>query len=155
MNSKQLYLNICQIISTDETGFSWPTDYDRPAIVHVSRSSNDKSISHITLEFSGIRAKFFSCILFDGTGDYGVNVHNFAMPRLKLGLPQKALFALSMLSFLIEENYLNANFDFFREKICSDLNGGVGNILNRFDFICRKTDDYLKERERRITIVEL
>src|SRR5579872_3004485 len=143
MNSKQLYVNICQIISTDETGMVWPQDYDRECVVHVSRSSNDSSISHITLEYAGIRAKFFCCIVFDGTGNYGVTAHSFAMPKLKLTLPQKALVALSVLSYLIETKHLDANFEFFREKICTDLNGGVGNTLSRFDLISFNSLEYL------------
>ena len=143
MNSKQLYVNISQIISSDETGWAMPTDFDREAIVHISRASNN-NISHITMEFAGIRAKFLSCIIFDGSGNYGTSVHNFAMPRLKLSLHQKALAALSLLQFLIDEGHLDANFDFFREKICSDLNGGVGTTLIKYDRMCELSARYLE-----------
>jgi hypothetical protein len=148
VNSKELYLNICQIISLD--GMTWPqeSEYNREAVVHVSRSSNNKSISHITLEFSGVRAKFFCCILFDGSGDYGVGVHSFAMPKLKLTLPQKALASLSILKFLIDSRRLDANFEFYRERICTDLNGGVGDTLIRFDALCMKSAQYLEHKEK-------
>lgn len=148
MNSKELYLNICQIISID--GMTWPqeSEYEREAIVHVSRSSNKTSISHITLEFAGVRAKFFCCILFDGSGDYGVGVHSFAMPKLKLTLPQKALASLSILKYLIDSGRLSANFEFYRERICTDLNGGVGDTLIRFDALCAKSVTYLDHKEK-------
>jgi hypothetical protein len=146
MNSQELYLNISQIISNQETGLEWPSDYDREAVVHVSRASNENQISHITLEFAGVRAKFFSCIMFDGSGDHGVGVHSFAMPKLKLTLPQKALAALSVLQYLIDQNMINANFKFYREKICAELNGGVGHTLTKYDLICKASRDYLERK---------
>lgn len=144
MNSKELYLNISQVVSAGEDGpMTWPTDFDRQAVVHVSRSSNNGNISHVTVEFAGIRAKFLCCLIFEGTGDYGTGVHNFAMPRIRTNLQQKAIGCLSILQYLIDNHYIVANFEFFRDKIVSELNGGVGDTLIKYDAVCQRSKDHI------------
>jgi hypothetical protein len=140
MNSKVLYLNICQILATSDNAVPpWPKDYDRPIVVHVGRSTNNDAISNITVEYAGVRAKFFCGLLFDGTGDYGVSARDFFMPRVKLSIQQKALLTLSLLYFLITNGKIDATTDYFREKISSDINGGAGNVLEQFDSIYHRS----------------
>ncbi len=147
MNAQELYLNISQVVSAGDTSpMTWPTDYEREAVVHVSRSSQQGNISHITIEFSGIRAKFLSCLIFDGTSNHGTGVHNFAMPRIRTTVQQKALGCLSVLQYLIDNGHLDADFAFFREKIMSDLNGGVGDTLLKYDLMCKASEKYLAHR---------
>jgi hypothetical protein len=146
MNSQELYLNICQIISEGErTPMTWPTDFNRNIAVHVSRSSQGRNISHITVEFTGIRAKFLSCLMFDGSSDYGTGVHTFAMPRIKTTIQQKALGCLSVLEYLIDNDHLQADMAFFREKVIADLTGGVGDTLIKYDKMCAASRRYLAE----------
>lgn len=156
MNSQELFVNLCQIISTEETGMTWPTDYDREAVVHVSRSARrgaDQQISHITIEFAGVRAKFFCCILFDGSGPYGASFREFAMPRIRTTINQKAMGFLSVIEYLVSNGYLgcDSNFEFFREKVIADLNGGVGDTLIKYDQIKARTRRHLAPPSARAT----
>lgn len=153
MNAKELYLNICQVVSAGEAApMTWPNDYDREAVVHVSRSSNGNNISHITVEFAGIRAKFLSCLIFDGTGDYGTGVHNFAMPRIRTTVQQKALGCLSVLNYLTANGYIKADFEFFRDKIVADLNGGVGDTLIKYDQMCKLSKLHIERQKESASI---
>ena len=148
MNSKELYTNLCQIIVPEGGRVTWPTDFHREAIVHVARNNKNSAISHITVEFHGIRAKFLCCLLFDGTGDSGVSVHGFAMPRIKLSVPQRALAAMSVLQFLVDGGWLKADFNFIRERICSDVNGGTGSTSAEYDIISAHSVHYVNVEDQ-------
>lgn len=144
MNAKELFLNISQIVSAGEAGpMTWPTDFNREAVVHISRSAKQGNISHITLEFAGVRAKFLSCLIFDGAGNHGTGVHSFAMPRIRTTVQQKALGCLSVLNYLIDNNHLDAEFSFYADKIMSEINGGVGDTLLKYEAMCQASRDYL------------
>lgn len=151
MNAQELYLNICQVVSAGEAApMTWPNDYDREVAIHVARSCDNFNISHITTEFKGIRAKFLSCLIFDGTGDYGTGVHNFAMPRIRTTVQQKALGCLSVLDYLTSNGYISSSFEFFRDKIVADLNGGVGDTLIKYDQMCKLSKLHI-ERQKEYT----
>lgn len=147
MNAQELFLNIAQVVSAGEAApMTWPTDYKRQAVVHVSRSAQQGNISHITVEFTGVRAKFLSCLIFDGAGNYGTGVHSFAMPRIRTSVQQKALGCLSVLQYLIDNGHLDAQFSFYQDKIVSELNGGVGDTLIKYEAMCNASRDYLAAR---------
>jgi hypothetical protein len=145
MNSKEVFMNIYQILSSEQA-ISFPEDFDRELVVHVSRAAQG-NISHITLEFAGIRAKFFSCLVFDGSGDLGTSLGNFAMPKMKLQLDQKAIILLTIIEYLIENNIIKANFEFFKARISDDLSGGVGPLIAKYDRVCKNSRDYIKSKE--------
>lgn len=148
-----VYLNIHQVIANREydvfDGVT-KTDFSRPISINVSRNSNHgKDISHVTVEFAGIRAKFFCCLTFDGTGDHGASLANFAMPKLKLNASQKLVVMLSIINYMIEVGHLQADAEFYAEKLAGDLNGGVGNILSKYDAIQNNSLLYIEHLSKR------
>ena len=151
MNSKELFLNIYQVKSDPSLNFSFPlhgiNHYDRAVDVHVARNSG-RNISHISLEFSGVKASFLCLLMFESPNDNGVGLYGFAMMRVKLTLPQKALILLSCLNFLIDNNFLDVNFDYFREKIAMDLNDSDQYILQQYDKLLSSSKGYIKKTEK-------
>lgn len=136
MNSKELYVAICTILSLETNNTTKPkrADYMRYAQSSVSYNHKHNVASMATLEYAGTRANFQCIILFDGAGGNDTSIHNFFMPRQKLNIHQKALMALSVLDYLIGEDQIDdADFDFIREKFQFDANGGVGNLLEDYD----------------------
>jgi hypothetical protein len=149
MNSKELYCNLYQIL--DGTGRSYPEDFDRPLHLHVSRASGG-NISHITTEFGGVRAKFFCCLMFDGSGDTGTGLPYFAMPKVKLTTHQRAAMALSTIQYLIEARVINGDMNYFKEKIFSELNGGIGSFLAYYERLCRSSAAHVMSRSGSVTV---
>jgi hypothetical protein len=133
MKSSIAYLNLHQIISERIGQLNFvPSDFNSALFVSVARNSG-KNISHITMEFAHfVRAKFFCCLTFDGTGDTGCGISSFAMPKMKLNQHQKALAVLTMLEYLISEKYISAPFDFFIEQVSHDLDGGVSDLAGSY-----------------------
>lgn len=150
MNSKEVYMNIYQVLS--DRAQSYPMDFDRKLEVHVGRASAG-NISHITLEFYGVRAKFFSCITFDGSGDHGCNLSGFAMPKMKLDIKPRAIVFLTLLEYLIDTGVLKANFEYFKECVAMEMNGGVGDLPSQYDRVCKNSRDYIKVKEMERTSV--
>ena len=144
MNSQKLYLNLAQIVALDGEDLVNPSDYTREILVHVSRGSQNNFISHITLEYKGLKAKFFCCLTFDGSGNYGTGVHNFAMPRIKTTIQQKALACLSVLEFLIVNGYLgDSDFEYFKEKVLSETTGSSIALIRKYEEISLVSEDFL------------
>lgn len=146
-------MNIHQALLIDNPLLpAFPKDFSRPLVVHISKSSSG-NISHVTTEFSGVRAKFFCCIVFDGSGDFGVGLGSFAMPKTKLTQAQKAVMLLSIIEHLISIGALPKNFEFYKDRIASEFSGGVGNILDRYKAISENSMRYIDaiENNRSIT----
>lgn len=135
MNSKELYVTICQILAMGSNETIRPTaeEFSRPASIQLAHNHGTGIISHATVEFVGVRAKFLCTIIFDGAGPHDTSVHNFNMPRTKLSMDQKALMCLAVVEFLIDQKALKADFNFIREKVLFDINSGVGSILRTYD----------------------
>lgn len=153
MNSQQLYLNLAQIVAIDGEDLVNPSDYTRELLVHISRGSQNNSISHITLEFKGLKAKFFCCLTFDGSGNYGTGVHNFAMPRIKTTIQQKALACLSVLQYLIDAKHLgDSDFEYFKEKILSETSGASIALIRKYEEISLVSEDFLLKTKQTATV---
>jgi hypothetical protein len=150
MNSKELFLNIYQIKADPALRFNFPlrniNHFDRNVAVHIARNSG-KHISHITMEFPGTKACYLCVLTFNTPNDLGIGLFGFAMMHIKLTLPQKALVLLSCLKFLIDNKLLNADFNYFKEKISMDLNDSGRVILDQYDKVCAATHSFLKEQE--------
>src|ERR1700758_352480 len=140
MNSKEVYLNIYQVLSNGPVG--QPDDFDREMIVHVGRASAG-NVSHITTEFAGIRSKFFCCIVFDGSGDMGCSLNSFAMPKMKLLREQRAFIFLTLLEYMITNGILKADLAYFKECASLEFNGGVGKFFEQYDRICKNSRAYI------------
>lgn len=148
-----VYLNIHQVICNRDYDIFEDVakaDFKRPIAIHVARNSgNGNQISHVTAEFVGLRAKFFCCMTFDGTGDHGTSLASFAMPKLKLNASQKLVIMMSIINYMIHRGYINADSEFYAEKLSSELNGGVGNILSKYDTIQNNSLLYIEHLSRR------
>lgn len=143
MNSKEVFVNLSQIIGIDRNESPSQEDCNRELVVHVSRNSTN-TISHITTEFRGLTAKFFCCMIFDGSGDMGIGLSGFAMPKMKINHSQKALALLTILELLIEDGYVNAPFEFFKARIEGELSThGFSGILSRYKFLSERSSDYI------------
>lgn len=154
MNAKQLFLNISQILDVEDKVNPFPFVSDMGDVpheepeVHIA-TNHGSNISHITLEYYGEqRAKFFTCLVFDGSGDRGTDTNMIAMPRVKITMFQKALLALSVLDYLCARNLIDADFEFFRAKIAAGLNGGSNRILAVYDDMCRRSIDALADLQK-------
>jgi hypothetical protein len=138
MNSKEVFMTIHRALSIDNTYFGINSeDISRKLVIHVSRSSGNNNVSHITTEFAGVRAKFFCCLVFDGSGDSGISLQGFAMPKVKLALSQKAIVMLAILEYLTAHGYIDADMNFFKDRVASEFSGGTGNIVQRYEAILK------------------
>lgn len=159
MNSKQLYVMICSIISQETTvpykpsvrEFSAPVDYH----IAYNHGKNSDVISHASVEFKGVRAKFLSILTFDGAGPSDTAIYNFNMLRQKLSLDQKALMCLAVMEFLTHKPtppvacgwpIVDADFELLREKIQHAVSGGVGDILERYDLMRESAFIYVEQK---------
>ncbi len=148
MNSKELYVCIAQILSTTvDITRPTKTDYTREAKVVVSANHLNgygaSNISHATIEFSGVRAKFLCSLIFDGAGSHDTSVHNFSMPRQKMSMEQKALACLAVVQYLIDQEYIVADMNFFKEKFHFDVSGGVGDLLKKYESLVASSKHFL------------
>jgi hypothetical protein len=148
MNSKEVYMNTFQVLM--DRVVAYPTDFDRELVVHVSRASAG-NISHITMEFAGMRSKFFSCIMFDGSGDMGCGITSYAMPKSKVMVDKRALLCLTMLEYLIDTGVLKADFEYFKERISHEIQGGASDILQRYEVLSRNSRNYIKSKEAELS----
>lgn len=154
MDQKKLFINIAQAVALNAPAFSSPTpgEYSRPVAVHVARNTHNGNISHITLEFKGVRTKFLCVAMFDGFGNYGASVNGFVMPRMKLTLEERVLIALSVFEFLCTnsdspftgEAFLVADFEEYKEKFISEIKGGVNNLAEQYRRISSISDQILE-----------
>lgn len=150
MNSKELYVAFCQVLSSNTNNPIRPTfeDFSRPAKISIGLNHKDSTVSYAVLEFAGdTRAKFFCQMLFDGAGPNDTTVHNFTMPRQKLTMEQKGLMSLAMIDFLEEVGAVNFDFEIMREKINFGVNGGLGDLLFLYDQLSSHATRYVKENE--------
>lgn len=148
MNSKELYVSLNAIASgamfDNRLTTPRPNGFEREVLVHMSYGNGNKTtLSYVAIEYVGIRSKFFCCLTFDGEGNYSTNIHNFAMPSVKLNPRQKALATLAVLQFLIDDGYLAADFSNFRERIESDINGGANGMLDAYDAMYRESQTFV------------
>lgn len=150
MNSKVLYMNLYQVLSTELSTRDAPSDFDRPLFVHVSRNNGagGDELSHVTLEYAGVRSKFFCCLTFDGSGDAGTGLGHFAMPKMKITLTQKALMLLGVLEYLTTHSYITASFDYLLERVSMDLDGGLCDLRGKYAVLCRNSRAYIEAKEK-------
>jgi len=148
MNSKELFLNIYQIKADPSLKFIFQlrnlNHYDREVSVHVARNSG-KHISHITMEFPGTKAVYLCVLTFNTPNDLGIGLFDFAMLHDKTTLPQKALVLLSCLNYLVDNKFLIADFDYFKEKIAMDLKDYDRAIFEQYERVCSVTTKFLDE----------
>lgn len=150
-SSKVLYINMFQLLADNETIRQHPSveDFNRKCFVTVTHNAGPSTglLSAVLMEFAGQRTKFVSLLTFDGSGSYGASLNSFSMPRQKLTLLTKALLTLSVLDYLIKWNYIDAEFDFYIDKISHDFDGGVCDIRKRYADLCRRSEEYIKAKE--------
>ncbi len=149
MNSKELFINIHQIKSDPGLKFNYPLNinhYDKQISVYVARNSGSH-ISHITMEFIGVRARYLCVLTFNTPNDMGIGLYGLAMMHVKLTLPQKALVLLSCLNYLIDNKILDADLQYFKEKIAMDLNDTDHVIVEQYEKVCIATNNFLNEQE--------
>lgn len=143
MNKQALYLAIYQ--ATNNTNaiadITNVKDFQRSLAVHIARNSGEE-ISHITLEFTGPRSRFLCSILFDGSGDMGTGLDNFAMPKVRLHARQKAVILLACLEFLTEAGVLAAQFEYFRERIAGEYDSSHS-ILGLYDAVKKNAYEWM------------
>lgn len=118
MTKQELYLTIFQAIGNPNANAQLlcVTDFDRDIAVNVARNSGG-NISHITMEFIGVRSRFLCSILFDGNGDQDTCFANFAMPKVKLNGKQRSIVMIACLDFLIDNGVIDASPSYFAERI--------------------------------------
>lgn len=120
MDHKELFVIISRALDVNLKGV--PEKYATPISVYAARN-HGKNTSHITLEYVGKEhAFYFCCFKFDGTGDRGTGLSAFAMPRHKLTTPQKYVIALAMIEYLISEGVINAQVEYYRDKLTTQFN---------------------------------
>ncbi|WGN90720.1 hypothetical protein [Burkholderia phage vB_BglM_WTB] len=149
MDSKTLFINLHQILSTRQTMNARPTDYDRKLIVTpVYAAREGTTLSHLTTEFVGKVGKFYCAIVFDGSGDLGASLYSFAMPRVtRLNLASKALALQSVLAYLSTNGHLASHaFAYYREKIENEYAGGISLLADAFDILTHNSIDYIEKR---------
>ncbi len=145
MNSKEVFVNLSQIIGIDRNEHPSQEELNRELVVHVSRNATN-TISHITTEFRGITAKFFCCMIFDGSGDMGIGLSGFAMPKMKINQSQKALALLTILEYLTDRDspYLSASFEFFKSRIEGEASMlGFSGVLSRYRDMSDRSSAYI------------
>ncbi len=146
MNSKEVFVNLSQVIGINGSDYPSSEDCNRELVVHVSRNTTN-TVSHVTTEFRGMTSKFFCCMMFDGSGDMGIGITGFAMPKMKINQSQKALALLTILDYLIQEGHLKASFEFFKARIEGELSSlGFGGILQRYKFMSDRSKHYISEQ---------
>jgi len=146
MNKQSLFLNIFQATS-DVCGGAAITphlEFDLPLEVHVGRNSKNGAISHITLEFAGIRARFLCSILFNGSGPHDTCLANFHMPKRKLQSHQKAYVLLSCLDFLTSQGVVETSMADFCASVEADYTGPHA-ILPHFYALTAKSERYVED----------
>ena len=156
MNSKQLYVMICMAIAKENKPNAYNPSFHemsasvRTQIAYNHQAAEGSNISYATLEFSGIRAKFLCTLIFDGAGEHDTSVHNFSMPRQKLNPQQKALVCLAFMEYMTTskggEPLIAADFNFIREKIQFNVNGGVGDLLHEYDEMRNAAFEYVERK---------
>ena len=136
MTKQELYLSIFQIIGSFHSNaqLNKTIEFDRDLCVNVSRNSDGK-ISHITMEFIGIRARYLCSILFNGNGDQDTNFDNFAMPKIKLNAKQRSLAFLACMDFLISNKVISANLEYFVDRCVQDHLPRTADIMRHFEII--------------------
>jgi hypothetical protein len=142
-------MNIHQVLATRPSSEVRPNDYNRELLVNVVKASgHGTQVSHITLEFIGLKGKFYQCLMFDGTGDWGASFGAFAMPGCRLQPYQKALILLSSLDYLISNGHLpHATFEFYLERIELEYSQGVGNLQESYELLKKNSEDYVAARD--------
>lgn len=145
MTKQELYLAIYQATGQQDglAPLRKVFDFHRDVAVHKAKNSNGNT-SYITLEFSGLRSRYLCSILFDGSGELGVSVLNFAMPKVRLNHLQKALVLLACVEFLCGHFVLQPeNLEFYRQGISSEYGNGQTDLLIQFDQIKQVAANYL------------
>lgn len=158
MDSKILFMNLHQIIGTRPSSNVRPSDFSRELLVHVSRGAGDgRNISHVTIEFVGQVAKFYTCVMFDGSGDWGASIASFVMPRApRLNAFQKSLGLLSVIDYLAATGEISPSlFDFYKERIESEYSAGAGTIGDSYAVLKNNSRTYVASRENGHKDVEL
>lgn len=149
MNSKEVFVNLSQIVGIDRNDFPLPEEYERELSFCFAYNTTN-TLSHVTAEFRGMTAKFFSCMIFDGTGAMGIGVSGFAMPKMKINVIQKALALLTILEYMIESGLLfNAPFEFFLSRVELELaQQGHGGVIQRYKHISKLSSDYILSQQK-------
>lgn len=146
MTKQELYLSIYQIIGNfnADARLDGVTDFDRELSINVARNSGG-NISHITMEFAGLRSRYLCSILFDGNGDQDTCFENFAMPKVKLNGRQRCLVMLACLNFLIANDVIKADIAYFVERLTHDQRPSTVGILQHYDNVRRTTARYISD----------
>jgi len=133
VNKHVLYLNLYQVATSDncDAPLIHVTDFDREVSVLASRNSSGR-LSHIAIEFAGLKSKFLCSLVFDGSGELGIDINGFAMPRVKLRQKQKAMALLSCLEFLKDQDVVQFDIEFMADRIGAELTNGSVSFFHQY-----------------------
>lgn len=155
MNKQTLYLMIYQIISQEKADAPLIDvfDFDRNLSINIGRNSDTK-VSYINLEFAGVKARYLTSFIFDGSGDNGCSLSNFAMPKLRISHLQKALVMLACLEFLITNKVLeNMNsWEYFCDRVTYDFSNGNYGLKRHYDRLRAVAADYSVRYEKEASL---
>lgn len=146
MTKQELYLALYQATSTQDAtpGIHGVGDFDRPLAIHVARNSN-RNISYIAMEFAGRRSRFLCTLIFDGPGNHSTGFSNFTMPKVKLNPRQRSIALLACLDFLITNNILAADFDYYVERVTVEHQTGRMGFFDHYQKIRSHAYKYIDE----------
>jgi hypothetical protein len=145
MTKHEFYFNLYQITGNPsaDAPIEFVDDFNRELSVLISRNSETR-ISGINIEFCGPKTRFHCSILPDGDVLRGMGLNTLSMPRVKLSAMQRGLALLSCIQFLNDSEIIKVDFDYYKDRISTEVCHGNSLFKQKYDSICYQTKLYLE-----------